>query len=397
MARIEKSIDVNVPLQAVYIQLTEFEEYPSFMDRIEEVRLTDDRHLHWRAKKNGNDIEWDSELTALVPDRSLSWLNLNGPRNSGRVELEPLDADHTRVRLTMECEQRDGHEGVGMTADMIGNVGRRVEEDMARFKKFVERLPHRVAIMDNSLSGAEPIGSGSFGEVGEIPPAAQPAGSTAGKAVGQGEQERRDTHESAGHAYQSAYQGTYQGGAAGDEAAAGARRSGAEGGRGGARGERSGRPPWLPHLLQAWEEPLSRVRKMSEEVDEIAQRYIRRPLYGSRARQGGIGPAWTPAVEVSKQGDEFVVCAEVPGVKREDVQIEIRSTRLTIEGDRRQPPEPRPEFRRSERSYGHFYRVIELPEGAEEEGVRASMQDGLLEIRVPLAKEGQTGRRVDIG
>lgn len=320
MARIEKSIDVNVPVQAVYIQLTQFDEYPRFMEGVEEVRLVDDTHLHWRSRAGDHERQWDAEITVLVPDRSIAWRNINGVSNEGRIELQALDNDRTRVTLVMECDASQQIPIVPLD-EAESALARRTEEDLARFKKFIERLPHRHAAAPDATPEAAP-------------------------------------------------QPTRQG----------------------------GRPQWLPHLLQAWEEPLTVVRRMSEEMDQFAQRVIGRPLYGSRARQGGIGPAWTPPVEVARCGDEFFVYAELPGVRREDVHIEIRSDKLTIEGDRRPrtQQEPQPEYQRSERSYGHFYRVIALPDGADEEAVSASMHDGLLEIRVPLSPQARNGKRVDI-
>ena len=368
MARIERSIDVNVPVQVAYIQLTEFEEYPSFMSDVEEVRLLDDSRLHWRARPDGTDMQWDAEITELVPDRSIAWRNINGPRNDGRVELQPLGEGKTRVRLILECEPA---QQLPASADAEQAIARRTEEDLARFKKFIERLPDRAAAAG---TGAIPAG--------EQMDAPRPAGIEIGKSVGQSDSERQET-ATAGD-FRAARQA---GGYPWQES-----------------GEASGRSPWLPNLphlptlLQGWEEPLARMRRMSEEMDEIAQRYIRRPLYGSRARRGGLEPAWTPAIEVSRHGDEVMVCAELPGVRREDVHIEIKSDRLIIEGDRHaQPaPGPHPDFRRSERSYGHFYRVVTLPEGADEESVSASMHDGLLEVKVPLARGGRSGKQVDI-
>lgn len=94
---------------------------------------------------------------------------------------------------------------------------------------------------------------------------------------------------------------------------------------------------------------------------------------------------------------KFIVCAELAGVKREDVSVEVSGDRLTIEGERRQePPHGPQEQRRSERSYGHFYRVISLPAGAQGEAASASLQDGLLEITVPLAEGGKNARRIEV-
>ena len=69
MARIEKSIEVNAPLRAVYDQWTHFEEFPRFMEGIVRVRQVDDTHLRWHARIGGKDKEWDAEIIEQVPDR----------------------------------------------------------------------------------------------------------------------------------------------------------------------------------------------------------------------------------------------------------------------------------------------------------------------------------------
>ena len=102
MARIEHTIEVNVPLQAVYNQWTQFEEFPRFMEGVREVRQLDDVHLHWRADRSGREVEWDSEITDQVPDQHIAWRDLSGPGNTGVVNFYPVDESKTRVQLVME-------------------------------------------------------------------------------------------------------------------------------------------------------------------------------------------------------------------------------------------------------------------------------------------------------
>lgn len=100
----------------------------------------------------------------------------------------------------------------------------------------------------------------------------------------------------------------------------------------------------------------------------------------------GEGGNWTPPVEIAHGEKEVIVCAELPGVKRDDIRIEIRDEKLTIEGERallRSLSEM--EYRRSERPYGHFFREILLPNGIDARAAAASLQDGVLEIRVPMS------------
>src|SRR5947208_11929160 len=99
MSRIEKSIELNVPVHAAYNQWTQFESFPQFMEGVESVTQTDDAHLHWRAKVGGEAREWDAEIVDQDPDRIISWRSINGAPNAGTVRFEPLGADRCRVTL----------------------------------------------------------------------------------------------------------------------------------------------------------------------------------------------------------------------------------------------------------------------------------------------------------
>lgn len=134
--RIEKDIEVNAPLHSVYNQWTQFEEFPSFMDGVREVRQTDDTHLHWRAKIGGKDLEWDAEIVEQVPDRRIAWRSISGKPNAGTVAFEPIDSARTRVCLTMEYDPEGAVENVGSA---LGVTGHRVTQDLENFKEFIEK------------------------------------------------------------------------------------------------------------------------------------------------------------------------------------------------------------------------------------------------------------------
>jgi HSP20 family protein len=103
-------------------------------------------------------------------------------------------------------------------------------------------------------------------------------------------------------------------------------------------------------------------------------------------------------VEVYEQNNEFFVKAELPGLKKQDVNVEVAAGALTISGERREEVEKSESgFYRSERSYGGFLRTIALPAGATIEKAVATMKDGVLEIKMPLANTIETPRRkIDI-
>jgi uncharacterized membrane protein len=135
MTTIQKSIDVNVPLRTAYNQWTQFEEFPRFMEGIEEVRQIDDRHLHWRANVAGKTEEWDAEIVEQEPDERITWRNTTGAENAGVVTFHAIDENTTRVMLRMDYEPETFAEKVG---DKLGFLERRVEGDIKRFKDFIE-------------------------------------------------------------------------------------------------------------------------------------------------------------------------------------------------------------------------------------------------------------------
>lgn len=135
MERIEKTFEVDCPVDTVYNQWTQFEQFPRFMEGVDEVRQLDDTHLHWKAKIAGKQKEWDSEIVEQVPDKVIAWRSTSGAPNAGTVRFEPLNKERTRVKLTMEYEPQGFVENVG---DAVGMVSGRVEDAVERFKKLLE-------------------------------------------------------------------------------------------------------------------------------------------------------------------------------------------------------------------------------------------------------------------
>jgi uncharacterized membrane protein len=135
MEHVEKIVEVNRPLSTVYNQWTQFEEFPSFMDGVKEVRQLDDTHLHWRAEIWGKEKEWDAEITEQEPDKRISWKSVSGAPNAGTVRFEPLGEERTRVRLVMAYDPEDVVEKAG---DALGIFSSRVEHTVEEFKRFIE-------------------------------------------------------------------------------------------------------------------------------------------------------------------------------------------------------------------------------------------------------------------
>ncbi len=135
MSTIEESIEVHAPLDTVYNQWTQFEEFPQFMDGVEEVRQLDDKHLHWVAAFGGSRHEWDAEITEQKPDERVAWRNTDGKENAGVVTFHRVDPEHTRVMVQLDFVPEGVKEKLG---DALGASDRRVQGDLKRFKELVE-------------------------------------------------------------------------------------------------------------------------------------------------------------------------------------------------------------------------------------------------------------------
>ena len=98
--------------------------------------------------------------------------------------------------------------------------------------------------------------------------------------------------------------------------------------------------------------------------------------------------AWTPRTDVYVKDHTVVVKAELPGLKKEDVQVEVEGGDLIIQGQSKVESEVKQEeYYRTERTYGSFYRRMQLPTGVKPEQIEANLTDGILEVRVPLPVE----------
>ena len=150
MATIEESIDVDVPVRTAYNQWTQFEEFPRFMNGVQEVRQLDDRRLHWRAEVGGVDKEWQAEITEQVPDQRIAWHSISGARNAGVVTFHHLSDTKTRVMLQLDYDPEGVVENVG---DAVGAVGMRVRGDLARFKEFIEARQRETGAWRGTIEG----------------------------------------------------------------------------------------------------------------------------------------------------------------------------------------------------------------------------------------------------
>jgi len=145
--------------------------------------------------------------------------------------------------------------------------------------------------------------------------------------------------------------------------------------------------------------PFSFVRRFAEEMDNLFEDFnFRRdwlaPVFGNELGAG----IWSPQVEMLQHNGELIVRADLPGLTKDDVKVEVTDNAITIEGERRgEKEEKREGFYRSERSYGKFYRRLPIPEGVNIKDAEATFQNGVLEVKMKTSKrEQQKSRRLEI-
>jgi HSP20 family protein len=143
--------------------------------------------------------------------------------------------------------------------------------------------------------------------------------------------------------------------------------------------------------------PFTMLRRMQEDMDRLfgSFGFGRNWPMGFTEEQSD----WAPAIDAFQRGNEFIIRADVPGLSRDDLSVEISEDTLTIQGERKYDHEEEREgvFHR-ERSYGSFRRVIPLPEGAIADSAKANFHDGVLEVVVHApSQEVRRGRRIEIG
>ena len=146
--------------------------------------------------------------------------------------------------------------------------------------------------------------------------------------------------------------------------------------------------------------PVALMRRFAEEMDRLfgdfrfgALSLLPRFELPWKSSEGG----WLPSLEVAERGGKLVVRADVPGVTKDDVKVQVRDDVLCIEGERRQErEEKRKGLYRSERTYGRFCREVPLPEGIDPEQVKATFKNGVLEVTMPAPPRAAKGRRVPI-
>lgn len=135
------------------------------------------------------------------------------------------------------------------------------------------------------------------------------------------------------------------------------------------------------------------------DLDTLVNRMM--PRFGRLPRlsvEGDGGFEWSPSADISETGKEYLIRAELPGLKKEDVKVTLGDGAITIEGERKQQKDEKTEkFHRVENYYGSFSRTFSLPENIDADAVRCESKDGVLTVHIPKTKtEPKTPKRIAI-
>ena len=129
-------------------------------------------------------------------------------------------------------------------------------------------------------------------------------------------------------------------------------------------------------LWNSWISPFDELKQMQRDIDQLFERRT--------VPTGNNNALWRPTCDIRETEKEFLVHAELPGVKKEDISIEVHDGVLTITGEKKlEKKEDNEKFHRTERSYGKFVRSMMVPDGTKQEQIQAKFENGVLELSFP--------------
>ena len=147
--------------------------------------------------------------------------------------------------------------------------------------------------------------------------------------------------------------------------------------------------------------PVTLMRRFTEDLDRVFSGFsgLNRSEFSglNRGEYSEQDFTWMPTVEVSQSGNNLIIKADLPGVTENDIKLEATPDGLVIQGERkREQTREEGGWHRTERIYGHFYRLIPLPESAKLEDVKANFRNGVLEVTVPVPELEKRHRQIPI-
>lgn len=136
-------------------------------------------------------------------------------------------------------------------------------------------------------------------------------------------------------------------------------------------------------------EPVRELHSLQQEMNRLFGSF----LEPSQAGPSAGGRQWIPAMDLVERKENFVLRADLPGVREDDVKIELEDSVLTVSGERRgETEENREGYHRIERSTGAFRRSLSVPDGVDASSITASFEGGVLEVTIPKPKQRQPQR-----
>jgi HSP20 family protein len=138
-------------------------------------------------------------------------------------------------------------------------------------------------------------------------------------------------------------------------------------------------------------DPFSVMRRLTEEMERSFASSF------GLSRSMGEGGIWSPAIEVREHDNKTEIVAELPGLNKDDVKVEVTNEGILIQGEKRREEEKtQGGYRHSERTYGRFYRQIPLPDGADPDKAQAEFKNGVLHVNVPISDNRRQTKRIQI-
>lgn len=139
--RVQESIEVQAPIQDVYSYWSNFENFPRFMENIEEVRMTGEDTSHWKVKGPlGTSVEFDAKTTEMNPEQGVGWNTIDGQvMTSGEIRFQEVQPDRTRVEVTMNYADPPGGKAGEAVANILSDPEKSMSQDLENFAGIVER------------------------------------------------------------------------------------------------------------------------------------------------------------------------------------------------------------------------------------------------------------------
>jgi len=143
--------------------------------------------------------------------------------------------------------------------------------------------------------------------------------------------------------------------------------------------------------LVKWD-PFGELEGLSDRLNRL----MSRSNWPTRSEEALIGADWAPAVDIQETDKEFVIKAELPEVKKDDVKVTVQNGTLTITGERKSEKEEKgKKFHRVEWAYGSFSRSFTLPDDADADKVAGDFKDGVLRVHVPKSEKAKP-KKIDV-